>query len=216
LCHAQSVQLASDNFQRPPSNPMSGNWTPESTNSADGYTTNQIMTVGLAEQVFVSANNLSGYSYWNATVPPNAQYAEVTLASIGSAGTGSVGVSLRMGAEGAETSYDLYVLEFDSTHYDAIIQVTAGAVSTILVENEVMGTPTAGDIIRGEAKGSTLNLYYNGTLVATVADTTYTSGYFGIYEYGAVVADAAISAWDAGGFLSVEISGGELDGGLAR
>lgn len=111
--------------------------------------------------------------HWNAGSFSNDQYAEAKLAQVGSAGQ-RIGVCVRAGAGNA------YAFVTDGTFY--IFYKLSGYSYTLLAQ--AVRAVSAGDVIRLEASGTTLTAKHNGATVATVTDSTLSSGQPGIAAIG--------------------------------
>ena len=193
------VTLASDGFSRPNANPMGGFWTPESTNLADFWCANQI----ISGQVYASVSDVTGSSFYNGVSWPNDQWSQVTIGSIILGSAGEVGVNLRSGAAGAETDYQLVVGDNYPDGFTWGIISTHGADYDILANDSVSGQFLAsGDVIYGSVQGTYLKLVRNGVILGTVQDSAHSSGSAGLALSTSTYTDASISAWSGGGFNS--------------
>jgi hypothetical protein len=122
---------------------------------------------------------------WNADAFAANQYAQFTIAAIGS---GHLGAFVRgaIGADGYACRADGYITRYDN----------AGSLTgeTILVSG--LTTATTGDVLRGEAEGTTLRVLIDGVSAGSTTDATYASGPAGIWGYNG--GDNYIDNWEGG------------------
>lgn len=150
------------------------------------------------------ANNIVGYpydvetAYWNPStdVAGTNQWAQGTLKFIGGNGLGGLALYLDTVGQGYGVVYS------DNSSQAFIIRITdfGGGLSTTSLAAD--GTQWFdGDVMYFEIDNrvvpGTLTLKRNGTITATVVDTTYTSGQYGLCMIGAD-ANCGIDAWSAG------------------
>src|SRR5271157_508301 len=186
------VQLATDNFTRGsyPESPLgktgfsdAGNW---SAITWGGNVSLQSVTPGVCEAA--AAGNAQ--MYWSGSVSwSNDQYSEVT---VGSGTTGFAGPGVRLGATqgyivsgisgGAATFYKLQLGGYTSL----------GNFGTV--------TFTTGDVLRLTVIGSTFTYYKNGVQQgSTISDTSFPSGFPGVYANGSPVTAMTYTLWAGGG-----------------
>jgi hypothetical protein len=160
---------ASDNFNRADASPIGANWTYASD-------LNYLRIVSNAAQAEAAGD---ACSYWTADAFAANQWSEckITTANDG-------GPAVRCSSSGCY---------YWTTYSDGEIwrYKTGGAWTKI---GEANTTVTSSDVIRLEATGTTtttLKLYKNGALVATVTDSSspLTSGSAGLYSVGATILD---------------------------
>ena len=186
------TQTASDNFQRDNANPISGQWTELNTGDSN-YTTAQLTGN------FVQSNAASkGSSYWYNGVSFNSdQWTQVTIAACQA--NSYVGVTLRASTSNATTCYTvLFYGATGSAGKLSIGKYLNGSYTDISGE---LATPVVnvGAVLTASVIGQTIAAYINGDLVATVTDTSITSGSAGFYLYPSNAANyAAISSFAAG------------------
>lgn len=152
--------VVTDNFNRD-ENPLASPWT-----LVSGTSNTLFCTAALGHAL---ANTAPAAMYYNAAFADD-QYAQINAYSAGSAGS-DVLVRVQSGAN----SY--YASAWFGSTLLRIVKVTNGT-SSVLASFSV--SFVNGALIRLEVSGSTLSLYYNGTLLGTATDTTYTSGFPGI------------------------------------
>jgi hypothetical protein len=193
------AQLASDTFQRADANPIGGNWTPLSTTGL--WTVAQLISDEVYGTVVVPVGDgIASDSFYNAVTWPNDQWAETTIGSLLNFGT--VGVSLRMATDGSQNEYS-FIVQGDGVHQGSWeIQAVNGGAFTVLASG-FLPTTAAGDIVRGEVQGNVLRMFYNGTLLGEVTDSSISSGAagFAIEPSSVAVTDVAISSWRGGSIL---------------
>jgi hypothetical protein len=172
----------SDNFTRANENPIGGNWTNPGVNHAFQILSNLLTGAG--------TNNGSAI-FWNANVPSNDQFSEITVNTLGS--NTDWGASCRMQNIAAKTLYtagaysgsrDIWKMVNDT--FTSLAGTSAPSISV-------------GDVVRVEAEGSTIRHKVNGALYGTATDTSITSGNWAIFQ---VAVDSKFSLW-TGGNISV-------------
>lgn len=187
--------LASDNFQRANASPIGGNWSPEVAGKTAKIVSDVVTNVTVSTQ---------GDSYWNALTWNADQWSQVTVSSF--TASGFIGPSVRMSTSGADTSYKFV---------GAVTGSGVGTLGNWLLAKRVAGTQTtlftapltvsAGDVLLLVVIGTNLYVYYNGTMVCTVSDSSISSGApgFNVDATSAspsLQANASISAWSGGTF----------------
>lgn len=187
--------LASDNFQRANVSPIGGNWSPEVAGKTAKIVSDVVTNVTVSTQ---------GDSYWNALTWNADQWSQVTVSSF--TASGFIGPSVRMSTSGADTSYKFVGATSGSG---------VGTLGNWLLAKRVAGTQTtlftapltvsAGDVLLLVVIGTNLYVYYNGTMVCTVSDSSISSGApgFNVDATSAspsLQANASISAWSGGTF----------------
>jgi len=181
---------ASDNFIRANTNPIVGNWTSLTANTAQ-------LASNLVEPSSVGVNS---DSWWNGFTWDDDQWARVTVAACANSSS-FVGVSLRQDKTGVATAYRFMwsgVLGSAGTYY---IQKLVNGTATNLATGA--RTINVGDTITGAIIGTNLYFYHNMVLVrAAVSDSSITSGSGGFaLVAGSAVTDAQISAFSGGNFI---------------
>ncbi len=182
---------ASDNFIRANANPIGGNWTSLTANTAQ-------LVSNLVEPSSVGVNS---DSWWNGFTWDNDQWARVTVAACANSSS-FVGVSLRQDKTGVATAYRFMwsgVLGSAGTYY---IQKLVNGTATNLATGA--RTINVGDTITGAIIGTNLYFYHNMVLVrAAVSDSNITGGSGGFaLVAGSAVTDAQISAFSGGNFIN--------------
>jgi hypothetical protein len=176
--------IYTDNFDRANENPLNSNWTKAGTN------TNDLRVV--SNEVIGTTNLARNAAYYSAGTFGADQYSEVSVDddSIGPAVRIQTGQSYLAGytfREGhpPEQAGLLVIYRY----------LTDGTGSTI---SSVSGSVSPGDVLRLEMEGTTLTPYKNDVEVPglAVVDTTFTTGYPGIYTW---VNTVAADDWEGGG-----------------
>jgi hypothetical protein len=131
--------------------------------------------------------NASDYciATWNADAFANNQYSEFTVTAIGS---GHLGAFVRgaSGADGYACRADGYITRYDD----------AGSLSGETILASGLTTATTGDVVRGEAEGTTLRTLIDGVSAGSITDATYASGSAGLWGYNG--GDNYIDNWEGG------------------
>jgi hypothetical protein len=191
------TQLASDTFQRANENPLSGGgvWTsPIHSEHALQIVSN--LCEGSVASVLSSA-------FYSGVVWPNDQYSEVTIAA--TRNTVLVGSAVRCSAS-TETYY---------------VGWSGGAALFLYVENAGVLTALSsnstntgiGGVVKTQALGSTISVFYNGISQLSVTDSTIVSGSAGIsVQPDLTIAHAQISTWDGGNFSGTAAISGNVGG----
>lgn len=147
-------------------------------------------------QARVPINGDPGSAYWNGFVPTDDQYAEVTIGqeldTLAGFGTGPM---VRM-STGADTGY-WACCNVAAAEEIGLYEVTAGVIGTPLATYNAGAAPTAGDVIRIEAQGTTIRVLVNTVERISVTDATLTSGRVGV-RGEADVAYSFINDWGGG------------------
>lgn len=173
------TQLAVDTFQRADENPLSdgGLWS-----TAAGFSAMKLVSHLAEGSTFASClSDFSGVSW------PADQYAEMIWSA------GNLGPALRFNGTSA------YVLEVVS---GSQWWITIRPADTILVTGAAQ-TLSAGDVLRLEIVGTTINSYRNGTLIVTIVDATLASGTPGIWANNP---SGQASQWDGGSIYAGTVS----------
>jgi hypothetical protein len=183
-------QSAFDNFNRT-NGAIGGNWTLQT----GGFNVSSNVLVGTG-----STNNWAYYSAPSAVFSAD-QFAEITLPTPIPSG-GGAGPGVRMAGTGSSANnYNCH--PNNTTLY--LERILNGS-SAILAS--VANTSAAGDVIRLEAAGNTLNCYYNGVLKLTATDSNLVSGSPGIELYNTA---ATLDNWTAGNLLPLAHTSAEQD-----
>lgn len=148
---------------------------------SEGSPTNNLTVVSNR----VRASSISGDSLMTiSTALPNDQWCEVVLTTITGSGVRAPRCLLRVNAPGTINGYEFTALITAGTQKSRIMRWTNGqATGADILANETSTTWVSGDVIRGEARGTGLTLYRNGTLLLTATDSTYSGGRGGIINY---------------------------------
>ena len=189
------VQLASYNFSTV-ENPLSdgGNFT---TISDTAFTNAlQVVSGNLCECTTV---NKVGGSYWSGLTWSNDQYSEITIAT-STGGLQQFIVLVRQGAFNSGTHYvlNLATSATPSSSKYTLLKYVANAL-TLLISPTTM-TVTVGDVWRLSVTGTTLSVVRNGITLATVSDSSITSGSPGLgIGPATAITDAQVNLWAGGG-----------------
>lgn len=185
------TQIATDTFNRPDQNPISGNWTSV---PLVGNITGFPRIVSAAATGSATGNFYS-IAFWNANVFPNDQYSEMSYTSIGRFN----GVAVRTTSGG-----NCYIaIQDNGSHVLYILKITAGIAAVIT--STTFTTLFVGDVLRLEVLGTNLTAKVNGAVILTAVDPTFASGSAGMFfdnEGGA----PSISQYWAGGDFSTTAS----------
>jgi len=173
--------LATDNFNRADSGNLGTNWT--IVTSMGGFT--------------IVANEAKGTAncgeYYNAVIWPNDQYAQCVLKTMIATTDEGPGPRIRM----ATNLNTAYFLQANTTEIRLYKVVSSGYTQ--------LGSDLAGgavnDILRLEAKGSTIIAKKNGATISTQTDNAIASGNAGLWDWDNS-ASATIDDWEGGDFLS--------------
>jgi hypothetical protein len=159
-----------------------------------GYTGEEALKI-VRDKVRVTNDWSTAAETVNAIDLPNDQWAQFKLAHF-SSGAGAVAcVILRAGGPGPATWYEFSVGNLG--YSSRIVYRVNGVNVASVIEN---GTNWAdGDMLRAEAIGTTLNLYRNGALLATMTDANLASGRAGIRLLGPNTPEVEISDFSTGG-----------------
>jgi hypothetical protein len=108
-------------------------------------------------------------AFWNATTFAADQFSQFTALN-------AKGPIPRLSPAVRLTSTGGYECAFESgtSHATGIYKLTGK--SSTLLSSGVTQTLSAGDVLRCEVQGSTITEYYNGAVLQTATDSTYTSG----------------------------------------
>lgn len=144
----------SDNFNRADGG-LGANWT----------TAGSAMNISSNRAVGTTAN--SG-GYYNGDTPNADCYVQAQFAILPSGGTEYLTIYLRFNT----TSFNGYGARYINGTGMQIVKITGGAVSQLAL----MGAaPTAGQVVRLEASGTTLTMYYDGVSAGSTTDSTYSA-----------------------------------------
>lgn len=194
--------IVTTTFPGPNANPIGAPWIPLGT---DGVLFTNVQQVSnQAEGTVAYAVGPESDAFYSTAFAPN-QFAQATIGSI-SNNTGDtapeVGILLRA------SSGNAYIVTFEngsgSTLLFGVEKVVGGVFLSDIVDTTTSGMLKAGDVLRGEIIGNTINIYYNGTLLWSGTDDTdpIASGSPGIQMYPQVaVGDVTISQWSAGVYV---------------
>jgi hypothetical protein len=190
--------LASDSFQRPDANPLSGNWT--QFRSGSGFNAAQLAS-HLAEGGVVGGN---GDSYYNGVVWPTDQWSQITVKNC--AANSYVGLTLRANQNGVPTEWRVYwngtVGSSGSWNFQQLVN---GAFHT---QGPFNGLPSVnvGDVLTVSLIDQQVCVYQNGNLILLYNDTFNLITVPGAAGFMlapiTAFSDAAFSAWSGGSVLS--------------
>jgi hypothetical protein len=128
---------------------------------------------------------------------PNDQWADVVIATIAGVAYVDEGVTLRY----ATTSRNGYIFKAKkNTTGSDIVREVNGSSTTLTSEGTTVWV--AGDVLRGEAIGTSLCLYRNNVQVLCTTDATFTSGYAGMNGYldAGLASNSELDTFRAGSF----------------
>jgi hypothetical protein len=166
------VNSAYDNFNRA-NGAIGTNWTVTS----GGF--------NVAGNVLVGTGG-TNLAFWNAGAFSNAQFAQVTVASLNGA-TDFVGVNVLLSA--GNNGYTCV-----ENNASLLLQKLTGGTGATLASSATAGA--AGDVLRLEvAPGGALTCSRNGTTAISATDTTFTNGSPAIEQFGTV---ATMKNWSGG------------------
>jgi hypothetical protein len=197
LCVAISPTWAvtqSDNFNRADANPISGDWTPTTNDLTAQIVSNQVEST-------TAAGNSSNIRFTRFQ-PANDQSASLTVVNL--TGTdATVAVVLRASAGSDQTFYVV-----GCTLTNDVIFSLKNAIWTL--HTYVAGGCANGDVITGDATGSTITLKVNGTVRGTpfVDSTPIVSGFCGIHlEWPSAVTDAVVDTFSCSDTTTPAVTG---------
>lgn len=155
--------LYTDNFNRSDSPSLGGSWV-----TADGFAAPGIE--GNAACAF--ADTTDSAAYWNAATPDD-QWCEGVL------GTSNYvcGPAVRITSGAGKNCYftqrvddEIHLAAFDDDIYIALDIFTPASINP-------------GDIVRLEAEGTTIRVYYNSVLELSLTSSIHTTGFAGFFTY---------------------------------
>jgi hypothetical protein len=182
-------QVIYDTFDRA-NGGLGSNWTTLTGEVAPTITSNQL------------SGNTGSYqmAYYSGLTLQADQFAQATAPVGGADGSHTFGLLLH------GSGNRCYFLDlFNGTAY--ILRRTAGSNTTLA---SVASTPAAGSNIRFEISGTTLTAYVNGAVIATVTDSTYSTGQPGIEVFGSGGL-AVLDNWSGGNISAVHSLNVEAD-----
>lgn len=172
-------------------------------NRADGAVGANYTTV--AGTPLVTSNTYGGSTannscYYNGDTPNADCYAQAKF-NLPSGGSELLAVGVRFNP----ASFNGYYVQYQFGGGTKIIRIDAGAPTTLAT---LASDPTTGQVVRLEAQGNTLRVYYNGSLIGSATDGTYSganrtllvhsnsgqAGSLDDFETGNLSAVAALSA----------------------
>jgi hypothetical protein len=184
------LQSAFDNFNRT-NGAIGSNWTVQT----GGFNVNSNSIVGTG-----STNNWAFYSGANLPVTAD-QFAEISLpAAVPSGGGAGPGVRMSGTGSGAD-NYNCHPNN-NTLFLERVLNGSAGTLTS------VANTSAAGDVIRLEVVGNTLNCYYNGVLKLTATDNNLTAGSPGIELFNTA---ATLDNWTGGNLVPLAHTSAEQD-----
>jgi len=161
-------QLASDNFNRANENPIAGNWT----SGTSTFTDLQIVSNAVRG---VTASG-DGSAFYNAITWPNDQYSEVKIASLAAAPDG--GPAVRLSA--ADKTGYVFSVDTNGTEYH-LVKFVAGVWTDLSAAQS--RTFIVGDIVRIEARGSSISEFHNNVQIFSLADASIAAGNAGLFIF---------------------------------
>jgi len=175
------ITLASDNFNRA-NGGMGTNWT-----QLIAATPPQILS-----DLLVTPATGEGISTYTAYTWSAAQWAQITIPTMAATNTNFAGAIVRANTVGSDNDYAVFV-------YSGILYIQKrlnGAYSSNLVSQS--WTPTNGDVYRIEISGTTVTSFANNILVASVTDSSISSGSAGLLIASSTTSSPTISLFAAG------------------
>lgn len=139
-------------------------------NRADGAVGANYTTV--AGTPLVTSNTYGGSTannscYYNGDTPNADCYAQAKF-NLPSGGSEVLAIGVRLDT----ASFNGYYVQYQFGGGTQIIRIDAGAPTTLAT---LASDPTTGQVVRLEAQGSTLRVYYNGSLIGSTTDGTYST-----------------------------------------
>jgi hypothetical protein len=194
LQNSTTTQLASDNFTRADSNPISGSWTSTGAISQMQIVSNQA-ECGTTDVSHINASVSTAVSW------PNDGYSEITIATFTSA-THSVNPLYRVASANGYS-----IVCSPGANASQIQRFVAGQGAASIGSNF---TVVSGNVVRLTCSGTTISAQVNGSTVASGTDSNYASGSAGIGGYSP---DASfnldtISLWAGGNLLAPTVFSG--------
>jgi len=123
-----------------------------------------------------SARCFEGYSTY---IPGNNQYAQLTLKETSWSGFLDVSALVRLAAPTTLSGYACRIAPSTETNHSAIRRYDSGSNTKLASESSTDWVD--GDILRCEARGDTITLKKNGTVIINATgETTYSSGRSGV------------------------------------
>jgi hypothetical protein len=183
-------QSAFDNFNRA-NGAIGSNWTVQT----GGF--------NVSGNALAGTNSTNNWAYYSAPSAAFAadQFAEITLPAPVPSG-GGAGPAVRMSGTGG--SADNYNCHPNNTtlYLERILNGSSAILSS------VANTSAAGDVIRLEAVGNTINCYYNGVLKLAATDSNLNGGTPGLELYGT---SATLDNWTGGNLIPLAHTSAEQD-----
>lgn len=197
------VLLAADNttftdaFNRADENPLSGSgvWDAGYT-SGGGQPALRILSNAVE---IASATGEFGLESINSPAFAAAQWGQMTWKTIGT-GSNYAGIGVRTSAPATWNGYLCFGLDPAGGDTSYIEKITASA-ETNLVSNAT-ATWVNGDTLKCRATGTTIELYRNGSLIATTTDGTYTTGRVALMNTGNSVGTSVVDDVTAGDIVT--------------
>lgn len=189
------LRIATDDFNRADSIDLGAAW-----DTYDIFTNLQI--VGNRVRAGATGGNDTLESY-NAVTVPNDQWAEVTLATVITPPpiyTVWGGVVLRAATPPTTTMYVLAGGVDSGSGLTSVYKWIAGVFTSLASDTQ---TWVSGDVALGEAQGTALRIYRNGTLQLSATDSSITDGRLGAKAAvgdGGALTDIEIDGWSGGRF----------------
>ncbi|HUL16951.1 MAG TPA: hypothetical protein VLV88_13215 [Terriglobales bacterium] len=159
--------------------------------------------LNVSSNAIVGTGSTSNWAFFSAAVAAftSDQFAEISLPASIPAG-GGAGPAVR--ASGTGSSADNYNCHPNNT--TLYLEKILNGASTIL--SSIGNTTAAGDVIRLEVSGNTINCYYNGVLKLTATDNSLTTGSPGLETYNT---SATLDNWTGGNLVPLAHTGLEQD-----
>lgn len=182
--------LITDTFDRSNNADLGASW--------DGYSGSNPFAINsnAARPSAAAADNIETY---NATTPPDDQWAEITIGTwAANANYRNIHAACRFAAPNTISGYTGAAETPNPAGKVFIGEFVAGSFSVLASSPQ---TIVSGDVIRLEVIGSNLTLFQNGLSRATASDGTRTSGRVGIVSYpNSAITDVDIASFRAGDF----------------
>jgi len=163
------MTTSSDNFNRPSNTDLGAAW-----DIYAGLTGCQIVN---NIEVAASGVNATSEEYYNAFVPGNDQFAQVTITAFASAVYEDIGVGMRsdIPANGRFFYQALAELNNGTQTSELIVRSSGG---TVTLSTDINNPWSVSDVLAITANSTTISVYRNGSIISplTVTDSTLTAG----------------------------------------
>jgi len=189
-------QYASDNFNRPNALNLGVNW-------VIGTGHGPIQIVNDQIEPYPAGGPQPSKEHYIAYGPfPSDQWSQLQVVAASSLG------DMVAEVRASDTADDMYICDVNLTGAPGvaetrIVKATNGILDTLIVDQQ-WSSVNPGDYVRGQVQGSLISLIdvTSGTLLLTIVDSTYTSGYPGIslQALSGNPANQIATNWSGGGF----------------